>query len=463
MRHALLFTLLLCLPLQAAEYWISPNGNPHAAGSRQDPWDLATALAQPLPIAPGDVLLLQAGLYQLQQPLVSRLTGLADRPIHLRAQGRVSLDCAAAAQMASNVSCLLIQGAHAWYEGFEIFNSSRVRRTSASGSAVNPRGTGLESRSGPGVKLINLVIHDVGLALFESQPSGIEIYGLIAYNNGWDAPDRSHGPGIYIRNRTAWPRKFIQDSIVFQNYRQGLQGYGTGPNVFSRMQLSGNVFFNNGIGRDGFHRNFMFGNENSDHVDNVFWENFTYFAGSGQGGNLFGGVGGCRGLRLIGNVFAHGPNGSAAQLACLSGVEASENVFYGKTVWEGAAQTFQAAFPDNRYPQSPSGVDVRLRRNRYDSQRLHAVVYNWDRADAVPLDLAAAHVPLGAHIEIRSAQDPFGEPLRFIYEGEPLAVPMHGWTPALPIGWTADRPLPPTFPEFGALIVTWVRAGLARY
>ncbi|MDA1234665.1 MAG: right-handed parallel beta-helix repeat-containing protein, partial [Acidobacteria bacterium] len=268
MRYALSLILLVCSPLAAAEFWISPSGSHRGPGTLSDPWSLSAALAQPSQVAPGDTLWLLPGVYNLQQPLVSRLSGTRNRPIKLRAQpgASVTLDCATPSALAGDATCLLIEGSHAWYEGFEILNSREIRSVATPGAPANPRGTGIQARSGPGVKLINLVIHDVGLAIFESQPSRIEIYGLIAYNNGWDGPDRSHGPGIYSRNKTAWARKFIADSIVFQNYRQGLQGYGTGPNVFSQMQLTGNIFFNNGIGRDGLHRNLMFGNESGAHV-----------------------------------------------------------------------------------------------------------------------------------------------------------------------------------------------------
>jgi hypothetical protein len=226
------------------------------------------------------------------------------------------------------------------------------------------------------------------------------------------------------------------------------------------MQLAGNIFFNNGIGRDGLHRNLMFGNESGDHIGNVFWENFTYFPRAARSsGNLFGGDGGCRDLRLVGNIFA-----SASELNCLQGIEAAANTFYGKVSWVAGTQPFQSAFPNNEFPERVSGVEVRIRRNRYDRQRLHAVVYNWDRLEAVELDLSRHGVPPGALVEVRSAQDPYGEPLRFTYDASALAaLPMTGWNAAAPIGWSADKSLPPTFPEFGAFVLTWTRPNLASY
>jgi hypothetical protein len=163
-------------------------------------------------------------------------------------------------------------------------------------------------------------------------------------------------------------------------------------------------------------------------------------------------------LRLVGNIFA-----SASQLNCLDGIEAAANTFYGKVSWVANTEPFADAFPENEFPQEPSGVEVRIRRNRHEPKRLHAVVYNWDRLDSVRLDLSRHGIPAGALISVRSAQDPYGEPLRLTYSGAALVVPMKAWSAALPIGWPAGKTLPPTFPEFGAFILSWDRPNLASY
>ena len=160
----------------------------------------------------------------------------------------------------------------------------------------------------------------------------------------------------------------------------------------------------------------------------------------------------------MGNIFTSG-----TRLNCLEGIEAAANTFYGKVTWVASTGPFQAAFPRNVYRQEPTGVEVRIRRNRYEPQRLHAVVYNWDRLDTVRLDLSRQDIPAGALISVRSAQNPFGEPLRLTYDGGALAMPMTGWDAALPIGWSADKSLPPTFPEFGAFLLSWDRPNLASY
>jgi hypothetical protein len=348
--------VLTATPASAREFFVAPAGRPDAHGTITDPWNIETALAQPVVVGPGDVIWLRGGTYPLRRTLISRLTGRQDGPIIVRQfpGERATLDCRLVIETAAGTDCLLIQGGHTWYWGFEITNSTLVRRVSRAGSTADPRGLAIQGQGGVGTKLINLVIHDVGTTLFESQPSGIEIYGLIAYNSGWEGPDRSHGPGLYVRNRSSSPRKEIRESIIFQHYRQGLQGYGTFANVFSNFLLEGNVFFNNGIGADGFHRNLMFGNENTGHSGNVFRENFTYFApGSGAGSNTLGSLsGGCQGLVLLGNVFAHGPSRAAVEVNNCAGVEAAGNLFYGKTSYRPPDSArglpggeFRSAFP----------------------------------------------------------------------------------------------------------------------
>ena len=304
--------------LGARDFYVAPDGTPRGNGSRRSPWDVVTALAQPRPVQAGDTIRLLGGRYVPQETLVSSLQGAPGRPIVVRqvAGERATIDCVAITAKQPGSDCLRIVGAHTWYWGFEIMNSSTVRWTNVTGSTGDPRGIGLHSQAGPGTKLINLVIHDVGTTLFESQPTGIELYGMIAYNTGWDAPDRSHGPGFYIRNRSTSPTKLIRDNVLFQHFRQALQGFGSFNNVFSNFLVEGNVLFNNGIGRSGLHRNLMFGNSNTDHRDNAFIENYTYYAsGGGRGSNRFGQAdGGCTGLELKGNVFSQGPGRTAAEI-----------------------------------------------------------------------------------------------------------------------------------------------------
>jgi hypothetical protein len=208
-------------------WWVSPDGSPTGKGTREQPWDIETALSHPSGVEPGDVIWVQGGVYRPVRTLSSTLAGSAARPIVVRVEAgsRAVLDFVNSVDRV----CLHVQGGHTWYWGLEITNSSVVRWSDVEGSDGDPRGTGILSEGGPGTKYIHLRIRDVGSALFESQPSGLEIYGCLLFNSYWVAPDRSHGPGMYIRNQPAWPRKRIENNIVFQHGRQGLQGFGSVP------------------------------------------------------------------------------------------------------------------------------------------------------------------------------------------------------------------------------------------
>ncbi len=455
--------------LGARDFYVAPDGSPRGNGSRRSPWDVVTALAQPRRVQAGDTIRLLGGRYVPQETLVSSLQGAPGRPIVVRqmAGERATIDCVAITAKQPGSDCLRIVGAHTWYWGFEIMNSSTVRWTNVTGSTGDPRGIGLHSQAGPGTKLINLVIHDVGTTLFESQPTGIELYGMIAYNTGWDAPDRSHGPGFYIRNRSTSPTKLIRDNVLFQHFRQALQGFGSFNNVFSNFLVEGNVLFNNGIGRSGLHRNLMFGNSNADHRDNAFIENYTYYAsGGGRGSNLFGQAdGGCTGLTLKGNIFSQGPGRTAAEIHRCQEVAISDNHFYGKTSYSNAdgkidvsSESFRKHFPENRYfgdgEPEPKETLIQIRANQYEPNRAIIVVYNWGGGCSVRADLSQLDIPEGAQYELRSVRDYYGQGLRGPYRGRPIRIPMSGWPVRQPIG-EFDGELPATEPEFGVFVLTW--------
>jgi len=458
----------LAIPAGATQFYVAPEGSSRNNGSLSRPWDIITALSHPRTVRPGDTIWLKGGRYPLHATLVSSLRGAAGAPITVRQmpQERATIDCAAAMQGGTGGECLLLRGDHTWYWGFEIMSSNPLRWTFTPGSPADPRGIGIHSQAGVGTKLINLIVHDVGTTLFESRPSGIEITGMIAYNTGWDAPDRSHGPGFYIRNRSAWPTKILRDNILFQHYRQALQGFGSFDNVFSNFLVEGDVLFNNGIGADGFHRNLMFGNVNTGHVNNVFLNNYTYYPPGGKlGSNMFAPAdGGCRGLLLRGNVFAHGVDREAIQVNHCRDVVIEDNLFQGGTSFSeprgkdifGAA--FERRFPANQFFKQedapPRGSLVVVRSNPYERNRAHIIIYNWEERCEVGIDLAELGIPAGARYELRSVQDYFGERLVGIYQGRKLTVPMNGWTAAKPIG-DYNGELPASLPHFGVFVLTW--------
>src|SRR5262249_6122859 len=146
---------------------------------------------------------------------VSDLTGSASAPITVRvAPGEHAvIDSAPSTDIA-----LTITGAWTTYWDLDVMSSSPIRVSDQTGSHVTDigRGTGVEVR-GPHTKVIDFVLHDLttGMGMW-SDAEDAEAYGNIVFNNGWTAPDRNHGHGIYTQNRL--PTRRITDNIVFNQF-----------------------------------------------------------------------------------------------------------------------------------------------------------------------------------------------------------------------------------------------------
>jgi hypothetical protein len=258
-----------------------------------------------------------------------------------------------------------------------------------------------------------------------------------------------------------------------------LQGFGSTP--FAGFDVEENIWFNNGIGPDGLHRNLMFGSDSDQHLDNVFEKNLTYFAAGGglHQFNMFGGTGGCHGLALRENVLI-APGRVVAGINRCDGEQVVGNRFYGSlefTSFDGQVQAtdadFRTRFPENEYYGAglagPSGTWAYVFVNEYlpdawEHRRIaHAAVYNWDGLSSVGVDLgaieAAGKIAPGTVVTVRPAQN-LSQSAELLYTGSTIEVPMTGWTPIAPAGRNlAQEPLPATFPDFGAFVLEWPAAG----
>jgi hypothetical protein len=116
--------------------------------------------------------------------------------------------------------------------------------------------------------------------------------------------------------------------------------------------------------------------------------------------------------------------------------------------------TQPATFPQNTFHTSePTATVVRVRPNKYETGRANIVVYNWGRASAVPVDISAARLPMGAAFQIRDAQDYFGRPVyQGTYDGRPVNLVMTGLRASAPVGAVPVVP-PHTAPKFAAFVV----------
>lgn len=444
-----LLVLFAALPLLATDYYVSPAGTASGTGSRDNPWDVATALAQPPAVHPGDTIWLRGGTYKGH--FTSSLRGSASKPIVVRqyADERATLD----GNDGSNAVTLLINGSDAWFWGFEITNSNTTR-ISTNASQVPGRGEAV-NLLGARTRLINLVIHDASQGVLTTTDiPDTEINGCLIYFNGYDGTDRGHGHGVYLQN-AAPSMKRVTDNIIFDQFGIGIHAY-TESGKLDGLDVEGNTSFDNGALStvSGLTTDILIGasgsaaanaNDSAKVAKNtIVRSNSTYFSGSGGTGANLGYSKGIASPTIVDNYLV---GGSALAL-----VNAFRPITMTGNFLFGSFSGFQSSeFPGNTFATSrPTGVKVVSRPNHYEPGRANITIYNWDKAPMVDVSLVGILIP-GAPYELRNAQNFFGPPvLTGVYNGSPLHVPMTGLTAAVPIG----RPAPPaTGPDFQVFVL----------
>jgi len=450
--------ILLCavLPAWSAEFYVSPSGTAGGNGSLAQPWNLQTALNQPAAVRPGDTIWLRGGTYSGH--FTSRLTGTEVSYITVR-QYPGERAILSGVQLGVDYNTLVLNGAYATYWGFEIMHS--VTRRSISESGSNPaetRPTGV-TLFGHHLRLINLIIHDNGSGIGSwstSTNADSEIYGNLVFNNGWLAPDRGHGHGMYAQNRYGYKR--LVDNIVFNGFNHGLQVYGSGDSSYlNNFHLEGNAVFNSGIQQGNFERNILVGGGITCASPQIIG-NYMYFPRTAVETSLNVGYrSGCTNAVVRDNysVGALVLAGDTAKTLTMTG-----NSILGVIRYEYSNPALPtnslANFPGNthsNYGTQWTGTRVFIRPNRYEPGRGHVIVYNWDRLDAVNIDLSAI-LGVGTRYEVRDVQNFFGTPLLSgTYAGGSVSIPMPGTgSPVMaPVGNAAVPPH--TDKEFNVFVV----------
>ena len=447
----LLFFALIQSAAVAKEFYVSPGGSAAGDGSWGHPWDLQTALNQPASVQTGDTIWLRGGIHrQANRPtkFVSRLTGADNQPITVRQYPGEH------ATVDGNIA--QFTGGWTWYWGFEIMNSQQFGNV-ATPTRVSPQTgpfptTWYENYNGqtndftvsgfdlkaPECKLINLVVHDnIGGGFGINIAAGnAEIYGSLSFYNGWQAPDRAHGHGIYGQN-AAPTVKQIGDCLIFNNFALGMQATGTGPDpVADNFDLEGNVFFLNGALAISHQANLLVGPFQGVALNPLILTNFIYDTmGSGSDFTL----GSTLNALVQGNYFQ-----TSATFAANTNLTLTGNTFISGTIGLTQSQYF-----NNFYPFSnPTTNRVVVRVNKYEPGRANIIIYNWQHLSSVTVNLGSV-LPRNTPFEVRNAQDFYGPPvLTGIYSGAPLQLPMAGLTVAKPVGVSAPAASGPAFNAF---------------
>jgi hypothetical protein len=465
-----------------AGWFAAPSGTSDGDGSRR-PWDLQTALnGGNGNVRPGDTIWLRGGTYA--GTFTTALAGTSAAPIVVRQYRgeRATVDGGTA-----TLETLTVDGQWAVYWGFEIMQSGTARWCD---SCLGLRPTGVYVRNAHDVKLINLIVHDVGHGAFtEPTTHNIEIYGWIVYDGGNDNLTRSDGHGLYLKNDgIGW--KTARDNVVFNQFGYGIHAFtGFGTGALRNLVLDGNVLFNNGTVSDFDNPNFQLGgNEIAD--NDTVTNNLLYFSPGASGfinarlgfNGLVNGTVAAHDNYMVGGGavldvgFWQAPivaNNTLVGSSTMVNVHDTSTVgwqWQGNQYWRDPALTewtfrgtdytfadWQTATglgsTDRAVPGQPVVPQVFVRPNQYEPGRAWMVIYNWSGQATVPVSLSNV-VQVGDRYEVRNVQDVFGAlVLSGTYGGGSVGIPLSGVTPPTPIGGSPRAPIK-TGPSFDVFLVT---------
>ncbi|HWC72802.1 MAG TPA: Ig-like domain-containing protein, partial [Gemmatimonadales bacterium] len=469
-----------------AGWYVSWDGTSSGDGSAQLPWNLQTGLTGGNGrVQPGDTVWLRGGTYS--GTFQSNLNGSPSDWIVVRQYPgeRATLD---GGSIQNDV--LQVNGSYTIYWGFELMESG-TQRVGPAGTGTGLRGDGVYVNHAHDVKLINLVVHDVGHGIYtEDAAHDIEIYGWVIYNGGYEDASRSDGHGIYIKgDGIGW--KVARDNVIFNQFGFGIHGYAQDNTSLKQLVLDGNALFNNGTPSDFQNPNLQLGGLTIADNDTVT-NNMTYYSPgvASSDGNvrigytaLLNGTAVFRTNYIVGGTLALDvgywsdltvqSNTIVAPEMVLNQHDASSastqhwsgDLHYrdpAATAWQlgGTTYTFAdweavSGAADQASATLPTVPQVFVRPNRYEAGRGMIVIYNWTLQGSVPVDLSGVVTP-GNRYEVRNVQDLFGTPVvSGTYSGGTVSVPMDGVAPPQPIGGSF-QPLHKTGPNFDVFIVTSV-------
>jgi hypothetical protein len=381
------FLTSAAVPARAAQWYAAPHGTAKGQGTRQSPWDIATALGGKRPIKPGDKLNLLAGTYRRRprELFEIRLAGKPNQPIHIRpAPGQhVIID---------GGLVVIDPATYVWIWDLEILISEPrpakpVSAGSFPGDLKRPAG-GLQIYAGQGCKYINLVIHDCNQGVsFWAGARDSELYGCLIYDNGWRGVDRGHGHAVYTQNKDGV--KAISECIMTGGYGFSMHAYGSKKAFVDNFRIEGNICYKTDM--------FLIGGGRPSHgirVLNNYLHSVPMQIGYGAPYN--------EDCEVRGNIIAN----AGLNLKRFRKVVNKDNLVLAP-----------------KAPR-PKGGRVILRPSKYDPRRAHLAVFNWDKKPTVSVD-AKAFFKAGDRYRLLDPRSFFGKPLRTgTYDCKAIAVPV---------------------------------------
>ncbi len=282
--------------------------------------------------------------------------------------------------------------------------------------------------------MINMIVHDTsqGVSAAEAATDG-RIYGCLFYYNGYQAPDRGHGHGIYAQNLGS-TSKPIYDNIIFQQFGWGIHAYAEGGHL-DNFDFQGNISFNNGGLSGSWHANILLGGTQHKATSPKLISNYTYNTDHDELQRPR--------LRRRAAPRPRSPTTTSPAQTALDDQQLQLDDDHRQHVLRHHLGVLAIGLPEQhllRLRRRPTGVKVFVRPNAYEAKRAHIVVYNWDLQNTVAVNVSGILSP-GDGFEVRNAADFFGAPvLTGTYSGGSITLPMNGLSVATPIGVVAPEP-----------------------
>jgi hypothetical protein len=301
-------------------------------------------------------------------------------------------------------------------------NLSQPRVSSHTGSAPpadlkRPWG-GIEIGDGVDIKLINNVIHGnmQGVSLWARVGGDSELYGNLIYDNGWMAPDRGHGHGVYLQNEPT-SYKYLRNNVVFGQYSMNVHAYGSSSASIENVVIDQNIFYsaadrpNNRVLVGGLNRN---SNRGFRITGNVHFHS-----------NLQVGYGGR-------SVHDAEVTGNTIVLAKMEATNLSRGVLHDNFVWEELYLSNRGGWTGRLKPVPNDNVDVPakplvfLHPNAYASNRAHVAILCFGGQRELEIPVSEFLNP-GDEFELRRPDNFYGSAVyRGTCKGPLASVPISG-------------------------------------
>lgn len=465
-------------------FYAAPNGTSNGNGSLNNPWDLSTAFLRGK-IPPGSTLWLLGGDYD-NVPDGSEVSGTQSAPVVVRSlPGEWAVFRLHSSWRPS--------GEWVIYRDFEIAGEAGSRISQIISSSAPDLNRTPFIPQGSHQKYINLVIHDLlanGIGTIRGDAVDIEIYGCIIYYNGWKAPDRTHGHGLYLQNGTPdnlQPLfKVAENNIIWGNAHTGIQLFGSSA-VINNVQLNENVIWANGSS--------AITAAAGQPMQNIIITNNAIYRSNVRLGGIARRDGS---LTLANNILTGGL--FAIQIQIWDMLTLQGNFIWApvlsahfiapdpwditRTLWDensyveggasGVAREAQFRTPDGKNRiyadwQSRTGFDttsiytvtptqlpdttmIRINPNIYEEGRAHITIFNWNQQESILVDFSSFMQP-GTPYKVHSAYDYLTDsPQLGVYQGTPISFSMTSQNVATPIGTGFPISVIPSR-EFGVFIV----------